>query len=85
MAKQNAKRQQERMKSIDLGNALAVPKDPGVTLKAVMHTVQKAQQQEACGQRTRTLGVPELKQQRVHGSSDPWPTHLHFYTVCTRL
>lgn len=69
-----------------LGQALAVPKDPGVTLKAVMHTSRRHSSRRPVAREPGQLSsVPELRQQCVHGSSDPWSTHPHFYTVCTRL
>ena len=72
MGKQECKREQERMKSFDLGNGLAVPKDPGATLKAVTHTPRRhGSRRPVAREPGQFLSVPELKPQCVHGSSDP--------------
>lgn len=72
MGKQECKREEERMKCFDLGSGLAVPKDPGATLKAVTHTSRRhGSMRPVAREPGQFLSVPELEQQCVHGSSDP--------------
>ena len=76
MAKQEFRREQERVKSVDLGDAPTVPEDPGVTLKAVMHTSRgHSSRRPVAREPGQFSSIPELKQQCVHGSSDLWSTH----------